>query len=103
MEREITYKIPIEYGFGAKRIKKNKAVTKKFTIKSPVDLLSSDSAMQKIILRFLKYATIITHPTYSKWYCNFICDNYFSRLCQVKHFTKDYLFKKKYKVLIIFI
>lgn len=96
MDKEITYCAPANRKLIENKLKFKTDLS---SSKSHTDLLQRNAVMQKIALKVLKSIAIITHPTISKWYGYFIRDNYFSRLVQTKYLFKDYLTKKKYKVI----
>lgn len=55
--------------------------------------------MKGLILKSLHLVVLIKHPNVQKKYRYYIRDNYYSRLFQTNYFFKDYLKKKKYKVI----
>jgi len=55
--------------------------------------------MKKLTMKFLFVVASVLHPKIKRDYRYFIRDNYFSRLLQIKYFFKDYVSKKKYKVI----
>jgi hypothetical protein len=56
-------------------------------------------AVKKIALKVLSGVAFVNHPKMDKAIRYYIRDNYYSRLNQVRYFTDDYLYKKKYKVI----
>ena len=55
--------------------------------------------MQSLMLKLLTIVTWVRFPKMKKKYRDFIRDNHYCRFKQLKYFFKDYLYKKKYKVI----
>lgn len=55
--------------------------------------------MQKLFLGILHVYTLIKYPSLHVNLRKYVRNNYYSRLFQVGYLSKDYLFKKKYKVI----
>ncbi|MFT4022417.1 MAG: hypothetical protein QM664_01385 [Flavihumibacter sp.] len=55
--------------------------------------------MKKIFLKSLFAVTSVMHASIPRHLRYFIRDNYYSRLRQIKYFSRDYLSKKPYKVI----
>ncbi len=55
--------------------------------------------MRGLILKSLYLLALLKHPGIRKKHRYYLRDNYFSRLFQVKYLFRDYLGKKKYKVI----
>lgn len=55
--------------------------------------------MKNIVLKFFSVLVRIQHPKLPYEHRYFIRDNYYSRIIQLRFFLKDYIQKKKYKII----